>query len=583
MEGDLTAASASLADFGRLLGIDTPELAAVESADALAHTFPVRPADAARLDLAHVRAFVDHWGDAARVEIRTGDLTEIVVEPGVSDAAITGFIRSAASGGPYEAVVTVDKVRLANKIAGPSPKRTVRVFLFAEALHRALGRGLARFEADVWPESPAPLVIGVLDTDINLAGTHLTIVGGASLHEASAAAGVAPVDFDFAAVIESRDRYIGWDAAWVRALTPWHFDLAGTCSHPMLHGMLRAQLMKLAVLFTCDRARIRPSQTPPGEILAEYRGREHVAVMPIDESAPLDCTDAEADAVLRAVDWCYQRHGAQGQPDWVSDRLPFVQTRVAQSLEPHPATDRLVVFTRAMPYLLEGIEWHWKAFIEGKVSEYLDRVQQVETVVSDTVTAFAERTAALSKRLTETILAAIAVLIGSFIAAAFDTPFNATLFRIGVLTYAAYVVIFPGAVGLLASVSNLRSARAEFDTRIKRFDETLYPDKVTEIVGSRVGDAQSSFYHWLAFVAAAYLAVAVAAGVAAAIVPDHVRRDSGSHQQPVSLTTTTISTLQHVQRTASASRAGHDSRPDGKPYLLTPGSGAEAAKGAAIV
>ena len=62
--------------------------------------------------------------------------------------------------------------------------------------------------------------------------------------------------------------------------------------------MLRAQLVKLAVLFTCDRARSRPTPTPPGEILAEYRGREHVAVMPIDERAPLDCTDEESAAVL---------------------------------------------------------------------------------------------------------------------------------------------------------------------------------------------------------------------------------------------------------------------------------------------
>jgi hypothetical protein len=66
----------------------------------------------------------------------------------------------------------------------------------------------------------------------------------------------------------------------------------------------------------------------------------------------------------------------------------------------------------------------------------------------------------------------------SFIAAAFATPFNATLFRFGLLTYAAYVLLFPGATGLLASASNLRAARAEFDTRINRFNETLFPQDV---------------------------------------------------------------------------------------------------------
>ncbi len=175
-----------------------------------------------------------------------------------------------------------------------------------------------------------------------------------------------------------------------------------------------------------------------------------------------------------------------------------------------------------MPDLFDGIKWQWKAFIQGKVRDYLDREQQVEAVVSDAVGAFADRTAELVKALSETILAAVAVLVGSFAAAAFSTPFNATVFRIGVLTYAAYAVLFPGVIGLLASVDNLRSARREFEARSRSFNETLYPDKVTDIVGSRVAAAQSRYYRWFCFIAFVYLAVAIAATVAAAVVPDFV-------------------------------------------------------------
>jgi hypothetical protein len=83
----------------------------------------------------------------------------------------------------------------------------------------------------------------------------------------------------------------------------------------------------------------------------------------------------------------------------------------------------------------------------------------------------------------------------------------------------------------------MRGARAEFDIRVNRFKETLYPEKVSEIVGSRVDNAQSSFDRWLKFVAAAYLAVAIAAGVAAAKVPDLIRSDPSSRQQTTSITT----------------------------------------------
>ena len=121
--------------------------------------------------------------------------------------------------------------------------------------------------------------------------------------------------------------------------------------------------------------------------------------------------------------------------------------------------------------------------------------------------------------LTQTILAAVAVLIASFIAAAFHSPFNTALFRIGVLTYAIYVVLFPGAVGLISSASSLRRARCEFDTRIGRFRQTLYTEKVTEIVGTRVCAAQRYYYRWLGFVVVVYIVVAIAAGIAAAEVP----------------------------------------------------------------
>ena len=88
---------------------------------------------------------------------------------------------------------------------------------------------------------------------------------------------------------------------WVDGLTPWHFDLAGACADCELLGLLRAQLVKLAVLFTCDRARAQHSVEPDTRIFAEYRGREHIAVIPIDQRSPLDARLKELAAVLSAV------------------------------------------------------------------------------------------------------------------------------------------------------------------------------------------------------------------------------------------------------------------------------------------
>jgi len=64
---------------------------------------------------------------------------------------------------------------------------------------------------------------------------------------------------------------------------------------------------------------------------------------------------------------------------------------------------------------------------------------------------------------------------------------------------------------------------------VTRFNEVLYPEKVSDIVSTRVADAQRSYYHCLAFVAVVYLAVAIAAGLAAAEVPHLVMHVAARH------------------------------------------------------
>jgi hypothetical protein len=523
-----------------LLGISAADLALVEGVDTFAHTFTVASQEAIHLDFEHVSSFVNQFGSCARIEFRTGDLLELTVGDGVTEEEVTSFTAS-VSNGTYDVAIHVDKARLATSILGPSQAGNARVFLFAESFCHTLQRGIAWFEANVWIGAPMPLFVIVLDSDIDLSGDYLVICGGQHLSNLAPSAPDPPDTRHLEAVTACRDQYIGWDAQWVRALTPWHFSLAGSCDDSALLGLLRAQLVKLVVLFTCDRARTRSEEMMPRVILAEYRGRDHVAIVSIDERSPLDYTDAEGAALLRAVDWSYEDNGTEGRPNWVSDRLPFVQTRVAQSLESVTVSERLTVLICAMPHLLEGLEWNWKAFIEGKVGDYLNSVKQVEDVVSSTVSAFADRTAALATGLAQTMLAAIAVLVGSLIAAAFTTPFNAALFRLGVLTYAAYVVVFPGVIGLISSSGSLHVARGEFEARITRFKETLYPDKVASIVGSRVRDAQRSFFRWLAFVAVAYVLVAVAAGFAAAEVPHIALRVPAAQEERVMATTPSAS------------------------------------------
>ena len=307
-------------------------------------------------------------------------------------------------------------------------------------------------------------------------------------------------------------------------LAPWHFYVEGAADSSPLRGYVDGLFVVLSTLFTCDRARLVVASSGSPRIRAEFRGSEHVAFVPVVQGAPLgDVSTEERKAVLNLLDWCYQTKGDdQGESDWLGDRLPFVQLKVAQTLEGRPEEDRLLAFVRSMPEICQGAKWHWRAFLEGRVSEYVDKVHELETIVADTVDKFGERTADLTKSLSDAMLAAIAALIGSFIAAAFASPFNATLFRIGMLTYAGYVAVFPGIVGIASSSAQVGETVRSFDARKSRFSDTLYPEKVIEIVADRVKNAIKRYKNWRFWIAIAYVAVTALTIVGAFWLPGQV-------------------------------------------------------------
>jgi hypothetical protein len=76
----VTLSARPLVEFAALLGITEVDLAGVERASSLAHTWPVPAARAAQLRAEDVHRLVAHYADAVRIELRTGDLTELVID-----------------------------------------------------------------------------------------------------------------------------------------------------------------------------------------------------------------------------------------------------------------------------------------------------------------------------------------------------------------------------------------------------------------------------------------------------------------------------------------------------------------------
>jgi hypothetical protein len=165
------------------------------------------------------------------------------------------------------------------------------------------------------------------------------------------------------------------------------------------------------------------------------------------------------------------------------------------------------------------VEQAWQSFTQDKLEVYFSRVRQVEEAVGTLVNKTNEEIQGLVKSLTDNMLAAVGVIVGTFIASVFGSSFNATVFRLGLVLYAVYLLVFPGMIGLAATRRRYRDARAAFDRRRREFEGLIPPDKVNEIVGTVVDDQGGQFYKWLRLTAIIFGVVILLLLLGAWLVP----------------------------------------------------------------
>jgi hypothetical protein len=145
--------------------------------------------------------------------------------------------------------------------------------------------------------------------------------------------------------------------------------------------------------------------------------------------------------------------------DRVADRLTVLQVVVANALEGERRRGEGDGAPGQADDIAKRVEAAWKAFIEQKLDKFFGQLKQLEETIEATSRAYHEQVQALTKTLIDSMLAAVAVVVGSFIAAMFKTPFQPYVFWFGAGVYLAYLLVFPILVGLSASGSAHDSAR----------------------------------------------------------------------------------------------------------------------------
>jgi hypothetical protein len=531
--GSLSNPAASLLAFGDALGINQAVWAEREELEQLIYSDEGFSRDAAAgLTMNQIDPLLSNYGDALTCRFLLGDRVVLQIAPGLDESALEEFRRVTRHTPAVIFELLLDKTHLLGRWLGKFPACRPFLYLFPEALEQFLGNQLGDLEKPLWGTDPGcKIILLVPRREIWLDGPFLAVVGGKGIEEYHTVVPSAPPDASrVQAMYQACRDNLKWQESWLNHLTPLHLKLDGA-SQPgdRIASALQVHLVNSIVLYSADR-----TVGSDGNWRATYAGaKKSVGLTLGDPQTPLpEGTPSSVQNLLRTLEWAYD-------PRWTTDRLSMVQSAVADALhaaEP-PVRYRLLLHNAANIY--DGLQWHWKAFIEDKVDAYMAQVRALEDYVASTVQAFADQISAMIKSLSDTVLAAVGALLGSFIAAFFKDKFNPTVFRIGMLVYAFYVLAFPLGLNMLNQRARFRAMIEGLEIRQSRFEARLYRDKVKEIVGTQIDDSQARFLRWFRWTLVVYGIVIILAVIAALVVPG-VMADQAAPPTPMPSTATSV-------------------------------------------
>jgi hypothetical protein len=192
--------------------------------------------------------------------------------------------------------------------------------------------------------------------------------------------------------------------------------------------------------------------------------------------------------------WIYEAT-QEGKRD-VSDRLIVVQSVIASTLRDSDPSANCSELVRRATEISKRVEGGWESFIKGKLEKYFSQVKELEDTVEITTKTYNEQVQTLTKALIDNMLAAVGVVVGSFIAAIFKSPFQPYIFVVGTGIYVAYLRIFPIYVGLTSAWHRFKDSHAAFRKRREDFTRRLSKREVTDIVGDTVRSSERRFISW---------------------------------------------------------------------------------------
>lgn len=512
--------SEALVTFGKVLGIGTETWEEQEELEKLTYDNPdFDCTKAINLTLDQIVPLVNTYGDALMCHFILGEFVVLEITPDINDEKLIQFRDQAHHSPKLKFELRLDKAKLIEKLQGEVPQHCrLFLYLFPNALERFLYCELKSLEQSLWgTETKHKVIILVPKHDIWLTGPYLAVLGGEQIENWRNEVPREPLDIEKVKkmFLTCREN-LKWQESWLQHLTPLHIKIEGrTPPEDPIDNALKVHLVNSIILYTAEKTAGNIDKPE----FSTYTGTSQNVDVTLANPKGYLIEEGKAGirSLLNILEFAYE-------DGWSADRLSFIQISMVQHLYAADPDVRYRFLLHNAANIYNGFKWNWKAFIEGKVDTYTAEVRALEDYITNTSQTFADQIEAMIKSLSDTMLAAVGVLIGSFIAALFQKDFNQTVFKIGMWVYAAYVLIFPLTYNMIYQWHRYKTIDMEFKDRRRRFEERLYKDKVNEIMGTKITDSERRFKIWFIATLIAYILVIILAIVATIKVPGVMTR-----------------------------------------------------------
>lgn len=509
--------------FTAALGGDTPDFSHHERlADIRFYdeTFPA--SSLAALDFETLDALKEAYGDALQLKILRGDQPLLDLQKAFDQALFDRFQRRLAASHDVVLDLVLDKRAYARNLLEDVPQHChLPLYLFPERLHNyLLAARLTDLEADLWPDRAAKTLLLLPTLDICMDGPLLAIFGGRYIGRWQEAFSEKVDAFRPQRIYASALESLRWEDRWLAYLTPLHLFLqsrteAGIDDNHALVTALRMHLANAILLYTAERTVKRGDS-----FLSTFATSRATVDVPHLAAAALQGDGHFAAGLARGLGGLQQTFEWAYEPPWkLGERLPVVQIALVNALRAALPQQRYQVLLNNATQIYDNLEWTWREFLDERFDDYLGKLQQVEAYVGETVSGHSRQVTELVKNVSETMLAAVGVTLASFVAALFQDNFDATVFRIGIWAYAAYVFFFPLLYSLSSQLGRYKALEQQLQRRRQRFEQRLHPDAVKDIVGDEVQASRRRFSFWFRMTATVYFLVIALALIAAFAVP----------------------------------------------------------------